>query len=83
MKTDISDFGKLKLSQFFNFGDQRCDPFLVQMSLSDRIVAGVDVKLLKQRKLYKPKQILPLTEDEVAKVRVCEEMIMFEREGEG
>lgn len=79
MKSDTTDFSKLTLSQHFNFGDHRSDPFLVQLSLTDRVVAGADIRGLKQRKDTQKKQVLPLTEEDVTKARACEEMIMFEK----
>lgn len=80
MKTDTIDFGKLAISQYFNFGDQRGDPFLIQLSLAGSVVAGSDIRALKMRKDLSKKQVLPLTEEDVTKAKACEEMIMFERQ---
>lgn len=79
MKTDTIEFAKLGISQYFNFGDQRGDPFLIQLSLAGSVVAGSDIRGLKMRKELSKKHVLPLTEEEVTKAKACEEMIMFER----
>jgi hypothetical protein len=48
------------------------------MSLAGSVVAGNDVRALKQRKEQSKKHVLPLTEEEVTKAKACEEMIMYE-----
>ena len=81
MKWDTLAFSKLPIAQHFNFGDQRGDPFLIQLSLTGNVVAGGDIRALKQRKEESKKQVLPLTEEDVTKAKACEEMIMFEKPG--
>lgn len=80
MKTDTLEFSKLAISHHFNFGDQRGDPFLIQLSLAGSVVAGSNIRGLKIRKELSKKHVLPLTEDDVTKAKACEEMIMFERQ---
>ena len=82
MKTDCLVFSKLPFAHHFNFAEgSRGDPFLIQSSVQGNIVAGNDVRAIKRGKVgdYNHKKVLPLAEDDMAKAKACEEMLMFER----
>ena len=72
----------MPFAKHFNFSDgARGDPFLIQCSVQGNIVAGNDVRAIKRGKQEYAlhKKVLPLAEDDMAKAKACEEMIMFER----
>jgi hypothetical protein len=50
MKNDTIEFSKMLIKEFFNFGETRGDPFLIQLSLAGGVVAGNDIRALRQRK---------------------------------
>lgn len=51
------------------------------MSLTSKVVAGADVRSLRNRKTSGTnKRILPLSQDDMQKSKVCDEMINFEKQ---
>lgn len=58
------------------------DPFLTQMSIAGKVVAGNDIRALKNRSSQQSKRVLHFTQDETNKARSCEEMLMFEKPDE-
>ncbi len=55
------------------------DPFLAQMSINGRTVAGNDIRSLKQQRLVQVKRVLPWGADEMQKAKSCDEMLQFEK----
>ena len=56
------------------------DPFLTQMSMQGRAVAGNDIRALKKEKsTAQNKRVLTFGVDESFKAKSCEEMLMFEK----
>jgi|LauGreDrversion4_2_1035121.scaffolds.fasta_scaffold140308_1 hypothetical protein len=82
LRYDTKDFADLKLiSENFNiFTGKSADTFLLHMSLTSKAVAGADVRSLRNRKgSASSKRILPLSQDDMQKSKVCDEMINFEK----
>ena len=52
------------------------------MSISGKVVAGNDIRALKNRSNNSSKRVLHLTQEESNKARSCEEMLMFEKPDE-
>ncbi len=69
------------ISENFNvFTGKSADTFLLHMSLTSKAVAGSDVRSLRNRKnSATSKRILPLSQDDMQKSKVCDEMINFEK----
>ena len=83
LRYDTKDFADIKLiSENFNiFTGKSADTFLLHMSLTSRAVAGADVRSLRNRKgSASSKRILPLSQDDMQKSKVCDEMINFEKQ---
>lgn len=83
LRYDTKDFADIKLiSENFNiFTGKSADTFLLHMSLTSRAVAGADVRNLRNRKgSASSKRILPLSQDDMQKSKVCDEMINFEKQ---
>ena len=96
MRDDTLGFNKLEpLASHFNFSEVSCDPFLIQTSVlpKSKISVGGGVRSLQQRKkgavnagrdqAQPEKIIIPLDDSSIQKAKACQEMIMFEREGNG
>lgn len=82
LRYDTKDFVDMKLiSENFNvFTGKSADTFLLHMSLTSKAVAGSDVRSLRNRKgSATSKRILPLSQDDMQKSKVCDEMINFEK----
>ena len=59
------------------------DPFLLQMSLSGKVIAGSDIRNLRPNTKQGPrtvvKRVLPLNKEEMQRAKACDEMIQFEK----
>lgn len=55
------------------------DPFLSQLSISGKVVAGGDIRQLKQQKNQQAKRVLAWGPDEIQKAKSCDEMLLFEK----
>ena len=75
MKEDVADFNRLYSSQFFNFSEKNCDPFLVQTSVLPKknLAAGGGIRSLQNRKNEQvtSKITLPLNDQLIQKAKAC------------
>ena len=83
MKFDTKGFGEMALiCDYFNVALKAADTFLVQMSVKKNVVAGSDVRQLRQQRKSNSdfqKHLLTLTPEDMQKLKACEEMIHFEK----
>lgn len=81
MKFDTKDFNELPMikGNFNTTGHGTADPFLVQMSVGHKVVAGSDIRSLKQAKFRQGKRVLGWQPDELQKAKSCDEMLAFEK----
>ena len=78
MKTDTKILGDLSvIVENFNFRAGDC--FFVQMSLKTNVVAGSDVRSLRNQRSSSTKYLLPIEQVDMQKIKACEEMIQFEK----
>jgi hypothetical protein len=86
MKYDTRDFAENRtIKENFNVMGvgKFADPFLLQMSLNGKPVAGTDVRNLRQNTKQgirvPTRRILPLSAEDMSKAKACDEMIQFEK----
>lgn len=82
MRDDTRELSDLPLiASHYNTAKQ-ADPFLIQLSIGNKPVAGSGVKNLRQQRgsnAEAAKRILALNQEDMQKMRACEEMIQFEK----
>lgn len=81
LRYDTKDFGDLPLiKNHFNAQvSGTADPFLVQMSLGGKVIAGADIRRLRKAKDKNGKRVLAWAPDELQKAKSCDEMLQFEK----